>query len=255
MELIDIHSHYAWDIDDGIANLDDAKKALTKAKNQNIKRIVATPHIIPGTTNDLNLIKQRINDFIKLAKEYGIIGYCGSEVMLNDECLIGLQNDLIIPINNGPYVLVEFNLSRKINGDCLDYLYEYSLKHKLVIAHVERYFPNGIDLERVEEFIDSGYVIQVNASSLLGVHGKTVKNNAYELLNNGLVHIIATDTHRSTGHRIPCLQEVYQLLSKKYDYQTLKTLMYDNPLHILENESVEAIEVNQSFFKKLFKRR
>ena len=39
MELIDIHSHYAWDIDDGIANLDDAKKALTKAKNQNIKRI------------------------------------------------------------------------------------------------------------------------------------------------------------------------------------------------------------------------
>lgn len=39
MELIDIHSHYAWDIDDGIANLDDAKKALTKAKNQNIKEL------------------------------------------------------------------------------------------------------------------------------------------------------------------------------------------------------------------------
>ena len=36
MELIDIHSHYAWDIDDGIANLNDAKEALTKAKKQNI---------------------------------------------------------------------------------------------------------------------------------------------------------------------------------------------------------------------------
>ncbi len=33
MEFIDIHSHYAWDIDDGIASLEDAKKALVKASN------------------------------------------------------------------------------------------------------------------------------------------------------------------------------------------------------------------------------
>ena len=214
MELIDIHSHYAWDIDDGIANLNDAKEALTKAKKQNIKRIVATPHIIPGTTNDLNLIKQRINDFIKLAKEYGIIGYCGSEVMLNDECLIGLQNDLIIPINNGPYVLVEFNLSRKINGDCLDYLYEYSLKHKLIIAHVERYFKNGLDIERVNGFIESGCIIQVNASSFLGYHGKQAKKIAFQLLDEGLIHVIATDTHRATGSRKPCLNKIFYLLEK-----------------------------------------
>ncbi len=31
MEFIDIHSHYAWDIDDGIASLEDAK-SLSKSK-------------------------------------------------------------------------------------------------------------------------------------------------------------------------------------------------------------------------------
>ena len=41
MEFIDIHSHYAWDIDDGISSLEDAKTALAKAQAQGIKQIVA----------------------------------------------------------------------------------------------------------------------------------------------------------------------------------------------------------------------
>ena len=32
MAFIDIHGHYAWDIDDGMPSLEDAKKALEKAK-------------------------------------------------------------------------------------------------------------------------------------------------------------------------------------------------------------------------------
>ena len=89
----------------------------------------------------------------------------------------------------------------------------------------------------------------------MGVHGKTVKNNAYRLIDEGLVHVIATDTHRCEGHRIPRMQEAYDVLSKQYDYHILKTLMFDNPLHILQNEAVEDIEVKKSFFKKLFTRR
>ena len=89
----------------------------------------------------------------------------------------------------------------------------------------------------------------------LGIHGKTVKKNAYDLIDEGLAHVIASDTHRCEGHRIPRLQETFDLLSKKYDYQVLKTLMYDNPEHILHDENVEDIEVKTSFFKKLLKRR
>ena len=41
----------------------------------------------------------------------------------------------------------------------------------------------------------------------LGIHGKTVKKNAYDLIDEGLAHVIASDTHRCEGHRIPRLQE------------------------------------------------
>ena len=260
MQFIDIHGHYAWDIDDGIPTKDDAIKALKIAKENNITALVATPHVVPGTHNetDIQHFKNRIAELKKLAEEYQIHVFEGCELFLNHDCINSINNHDMIPIENTSYLLVEFDVRKELGEEyeVEDYLYEIDIKgYTPIIAHVERYFPNGIDMDRVAQLIDSGYIIQINASSLLGIHGKTVKSNAFELLNNGYAHVIASDTHRSSGHRIPCLNEVYQLLSKKYDYQILKTLMFDNPLHILQNKEIEKIQVNQSFFKKLFRRR
>lgn len=251
MEFIDIHSHYTWDIDDGIASLEDAKKALIKASKQGIKQIIATPHIIPGTTNNLGLIKERIEEFIKLAKNYDIKGYYGSEVMLNNDCLTSLKNKEFILLNNGPYLLVEFNLAQNINEDCYDRLYEYSLKHKLVIAHVERYFPNGLDIKIIQSWIKDGHIVQVNSSSFLGENGSKIKNNAYTLLEKGLIHVIANDTHRAANHRYPNLNDTYELLIKKYSPDKIKTLMHDNPLAIINGEEILPVEIKKTpWFKR-----
>lgn len=260
MQFIDIHGHYAWNIDDGIPNQEDAFKALQLVKSNNISTIVATPHIIPGSHSlqDIQQIKQRIDDLKKLASELGLGVYEGCELFLNHDYLSALNENIFIPIQNTSYLLVEFDVRKELGheNEVEDFLYEIELKgYTPIIAHVERYFKNDIDIDRIQSFIDNGYIIQVNATSILGIHGKTVKNNAYRLINQGLVHIIASDTHRCSGHRIPCLQEVYDILSKHYDYQVLKTLMYDNPLHILNNENVDSIHIKKSFIKNLFQRR
>ena len=182
----------------------------------------------------------------------------GCELFLNSDYLSSLQNNLCIPIENTSYLLVEFDVRKELGSsrEVEDYLYEVELKGYVpIIAHVERYFKNRIDIERIQGLVNSGYIIQVNASSLLGIHGKTIKNNAYCLIDQGLVHVIASDTHSAVGKRVPCLQETYTILSKKYDNQLLKTLMHDNPSHILHNEDCEEIQVKSSFFKNLLKRR
>lgn len=252
MEFVDIHSHYAWGIDDGIANIEDAKIALSKAKKQGIKFIIATPHIIPGTTTNIDILKQRINDFIELAKDYDIKGYYGSEIMLNDDCLIGLKNNLLIPLNNGPYLLVEFNLLSKLNDESQERLYEYALKYKLVIAHVERYFYKKLDLSMIQSWINDGHIIQVNSSSFLGENGSQTKKNAYTLLEKGLIHIIANDTHCIDKRRYPNLLETYQLLTKKYFAEQINKLMFDNPLAIINNQTILPVKVKK---KSWFKRR
>ena len=252
MQFIDIHGHYAWDVDDGIPSKEDAIKALEIAKENNITTIVATPHVIPGshTLDEIHELKERIQELKQLAQKQNIKVFEGCELFLNHDCIDSIQEGLFIPIENTHYLLVEFDVRKELGSshEVEDFLYEIEVKGLTpIIAHVERYFKDGIDIDRIQEFIDSGYVIQVNASSLLGIHGKTVKKNAYDLIDEGLAHVIASDTHRCEGHRIPRLQETFDLLSKKYDYQVLKTLMYDNPEHILHDENVEDIEVKTSF--------
>ena len=41
LHFIDIHGHYAWQIDDGIPTVEEAKRALALAKAQNIQTIIA----------------------------------------------------------------------------------------------------------------------------------------------------------------------------------------------------------------------
>lgn len=258
MQFIDIHGHYAWDIDDGIPSLEDAKIVLELARQNNIITIVATPHIIPEINNisDIKNIKYRIQELKVLAKKFKIDILEGSELFLNHDCIKAIHKQLFIPIEKTNYLLVEFDVRKELGyeEEVEDYLYEIEMVgYTPIIAHIERYFKKEVNIARIQNMINNGYIIQINSSSLLGVHGKTIKKNAYELIDRGLVHIIASDTHSCDGKRIPNLQYLFNILLKKYNYQTLKTLMFDNPQSILKNESVQKINAKQSFLKKLLK--
>ena len=257
MPLIDLHSHYAWNVDDGIETVEDARAALKEASLQNITKIVATPHITPGTTTikEFEKIKARINELKELAQEYQIEIYQGCEVMLNGDYLELLDNHQYLTINHGPYLLVEFNVTQKLPDDYDDRLYEYGIKQKIIIAHVERYFHHNIDLDIVREWIKRGYIIQVNSTSLLGIHGSTIQENAYQLLDHGMVHVIANDVHSPNGKRSVNLQTTMQLLSKKYKHEDLNKLLYDNPLAIINGQVPELVKIHKESKLPWFKRR
>lgn len=74
MSFIDIHGHYAWNIDDGMPSYEDARKALELARENRISAIVATSHVTPGvhTKDDIHDFIQRIDDLRMLATEYNI---------------------------------------------------------------------------------------------------------------------------------------------------------------------------------------
>lgn len=219
MSFIDIHGHYAWNIDDGMPSYEDARKALELARENRISAIVATPHVTPGvhTKDDIHDFIQRIDDLRMLATEYNIDILDGCELFLNHDYQKDLDQNLFIPIENTQYVLVEFDVRKEIGNEqeIEERLYDVQFKgYTPIIAHVERYFKNGLDIERVNGFIESGCIIQVNASSFLGYHGKQAKKIAFQLLDEGLIHVIATDTHRATGSRKPCLNKIFYLLEK-----------------------------------------
>lgn len=253
MDYTDLHSHIAWDVDDGLQTKDEASQALEIAAKDGITTILSTPHFVPAQTtgSEVKDITNRQRELQKLAEDYGVQIYMGGEVRINDSILQSLREGWLPLIHQGPYMLVEFGLHRDYSQQeyALDYLYELSLrKIKPVIAHVERYFFKKLDWKVLEEWKDFGYVIQVNSTSLLGYDSEASKKNAWNLIKYGYAHVIASDAHRISGARIENLSEAYAAVAKKYGEETARLLFKENPDRILAGQPVIDLPVKKRGF-------
>lgn len=161
-------------------------------------------------------------------------------------------------LNGSRYMLVEYNVLHDIHS--IDYrddcLYELKVKGFVpVIAHIERYFHSGLDYSIIDNWIDMGCVLQINRTSILGMHGKSIQSNALSLLDDGYCDLIGTDTHRSSGNRISKLSDVYAVVGKRIGFDNADILFYENPKRILSDMDILNIVVAKkkkhfSFFRR-----
>ena len=141
-------------------------------------------------------------------------------------------------------------------------VFSYHLRQELkmkgfvpVLAHIERYFHDGLDYDIIDRWVDMGCVLQINRTSILGMHGKTIQSNALSLLDDGYCDVIGTDTHRSSGNRISKLSDAYSVVSKRIGSENADILFYENPKRILSDMDILNIEVVKkkkrfSFFRR-----
>lgn len=256
-KYIDLHSHIAWGIDDGMPSVEDAVGSLESAKKDGIVGICSTPHFVPGQL-DVHIYNEMVTRQLELRKMSPIPIYFGGEVMMNSEFINGLDMEIYPTLNGSRYMLVEYNVLRDIHS--IEYRYDclYELKVRgfiPVIAHIERYFHSELDYSIINHWIDMGCVLQINRTSILGMHGKQIQKNALALLDDGYCDVIATDTHRASGSRISMLSDVYSVVGKRIGFDNADILMYTNPKHILEDKDILNIEVVKkkkrfSFFRR-----
>ena len=241
--MIDIHSHIAWQIDDGMPSKEDAITSFQTAKEDGIEIICSTPHFVCGQydQDSIQQIRNRQKECRELAKEYNIQIAFGAEVFMNQNFPGCLKEGLYETLNQSKYLLCEFDVRKDIHDiiDHDEYLYEITA-HGMIpcIAHVERYFSKGLDMDIVSNWFEKGYVFQINRTSLYGIHGKTIQKNATSLMEQGYCHVIATDTHRSEGSRVEILSDIYSEIKKKYGEDYANLLFKTNPYRILTNQEV-----------------
>ncbi len=242
---IDLHSHIAWEIDDGMPSKEDALVALKQAKEDGIVAICSTPHIIPGQF-DQNILYEIQSRQKELEDISPLPIYYGGEVMMNNEFIDLLDKRLYPTINGSKYMLVEFNVLKDIHQISWhqDALYECSIRGYIpVIAHIERYFHEGLDWDIIHQWQEEGYILQINRTSLMGFSSKQSKKNAWELLENGVGHLVCTDTHRCEGSRVECLSDAYDEVCDRIGKENANLLFFENPKSILKGEEVEDLEV------------
>lgn len=237
---IDIHSHILPQIDDGADSFETSIEMLHIAWKNGIGAIILTPHNKPMRHNASpatiqKLIKKLEEEALHRGIEIRL--YAGNEIYYRSDILETLEDMQACTMADSSYVLVEFNPM-----DDFDYIkggiYRVlSGGYRPIIAHIERYRSIFTKEERVEELIEMGCYVQINAGSVMGQYGFGAKHFTRRLLRQEMVHFIATDAHNA-DKRKPELGNCVRYICKKYSESYASKLVYENPVHVIRNEYI-----------------
>lgn len=259
--MIDIHCHILPNVDDGSESLEESIAMAKIAESEGITKIVNTSHChFDFKYKKGNELKLELEKFNQALKEENI----NIEVLLGNELyytsdLIERFNELdFFSMNNSKYILMEFspiNFPKNIE----DVIYEIKIRGYIpIIAHAERYKQVQEDVNIVLDCIKEGALIQVNASSILGKNGEKAEDTSKKLLDNNMVHFVATDAH-SSNRRRPLIKDSYNYILKNYGKEVSEKLFIENPTAVIENRDISILnptkyEEKRSFLKRLFRK-
>jgi protein-tyrosine phosphatase len=85
---------------------------------------------------------------------------------------------------------------------------------------------------RLGALVEAGALLQVTAAAVTSDFGRYPHQRVWELLDEGLVHFVASDSHSPTW-RAPGLAKARALLARRLGSATARALVEDNPASVL----------------------
>lgn len=238
--MIDIHSHILPSVDDGAQTLEAALELLMLAQDDGVTTQFLTPHMRDTTyINDPSKIIKAFNDFSEIVaqKNYSIELRLSAEVRVSPEVMNLVQRDDFpwLGVWQGKKAFLLEMPHGMVPAGTINLL-KWLLKRDIVpvIAHPERNREFQSNRDLLEKFIDAGCITQITAASLSGKFGEKSQNAAKELLENGFVTFMATDTH-NTFYRPPDLNAGYLAASDIIGKEKAWSLVHDAPKKLLED--------------------
>ncbi len=253
LQMIDIHNHLIPEFDDGPHSFDESLEMLRQAQEQGITDVFATSHFneyIPREMEEDYFNKLTTLREEALAQGIRVNIYSGSEIFYHHYLDETVRNHRVSTLGGwGQYVLLEFPMFQITEG-VEDVLFRLSVDGYIpIVAHPERYNSVLTEPEKALDFIRFGGLLQINAGSVLGHFGKNVQRIAMELLEQQVVHFIASDAHAPEG-RTFILRECWEALKDHLPESYLKKLFYENPRNIIDEVTIDTVKLPANNYKK-----
>lgn len=251
--MIDFHNHVLPNVDDGPTSMDESLDMLKYAHKQGIKEIVQTVHFQHPKMEGKNVgFDYLINEKNKLQLEIeknnlDIKIHLTAEVFYLPNLVEVSKNPLVL-FGNKKYMLIEFRSNIFPFGYEKQIFDLQSTGITPVIAHPERYRFVRNNINILNEWINKGYVLQLDAGSLLGNFGKNIEKISQEMIKKGLVHLIGSDAHNNKKRNF-CIKQAYDMIKPKHLVEIFKK----NSEKILVGDEVisyKGLKVN--FINKIY---
>jgi protein-tyrosine phosphatase len=195
--MIDLHAHILPDVDDGPQSPEVAVSMARVAAAAGTRAMATTSHVNRGFglgPAELGTARAALAE--RLAAEgVELELLAGGEVAperlpdLDDDTLRGLA------LGGGPYVLLECPFSPVGAGMDMMVADLHRRGFGVLLAHPERSPSFQRDLGRLGRLVERGALAQVTTGSLSGDFGEPVRRAATAMLQQGLVHVLASDAH------------------------------------------------------------
>jgi protein-tyrosine phosphatase len=249
--MIDFHSHFLPQIDDGAKRIEESLEMLRISKETGVDTIVSTSHCyaFEGNNDIKHFLKKRNSAYSQVLDAIGgnsenypnIVLGCEVHLVPKLSTFPDLQ---LLCIENTNYILLEMPSSDWKDEDFEEIYQITKLGLKPIIAHIDRYFDME---EQFNDLFSLNLLFQANAESFFS---RNTRRKLYELIKKDALHIIGSDMH-NIDSRPPNIAEAYALIENKFG--EIYAGYLDFASHkILENNIVPAPRLPKlSFIKKI----
>ena len=244
MSMTDLHSHILPGVDDGAKNAEMSLELLRREYADKVTQIALTPHF--------NFERESVQEFLQrrsgAARELGVAlqkaGLAqqmklGAEVFYSSRLAETDMRPLCL--EGTSLLMIEFPPAY-YPQEAPNVLYQLTRQGIVpLIAHVERYAFVRSNPNLLCDLIEAGAYTQMNATSLV-VHQQH-RNLMVRMIRNGMIHVLATDTH-SLKKRPPMLGKAMAIVRKKCGEETVGTMM-KNAQVLFKGAKPDEIEPRQ----------
>ncbi len=256
--MIDFHSHILPQVDDGSRSMDESIEMAKMYVKAGFSHVTATPHCLPGTSMvpDPQFILSKIELLSTVLKENEIplTILQGMEIGIDPGLVDLLKQERILTLGGSNTLLLETPFQQ------LPYGWEWLMMelktagNNVLMAHPERSAQLIRDPDICRQFIDMGLYLQVTWDSFMGKNGSDSMRLAYHIIQNGYVHVMATDSHHAHVRNPSNVNEGVERMAKLIGGENTTLLCRENPLRILQNLVPKTIQLSGGRFKPIKKR-
>lgn len=241
--FVDIHCHLIPGIDDGAKSWRESLAMAEMAVGDGIRTIIATPHQLGAFAhNEGDMIRQQTDELQQLLRKRQIPleVLAGADVRVDEGLFEGLRTGQVVSLaNQGKHVLLElphelyFRLETVLDGLAATQMVG-------ILSHPERNQGLLKQPEVVEELVEYGCLMQITAGSLMGTFGPQCEQMSCWMLEQGLVHFVATDAHGPRARR-PLISRAFQRVANLVGSDTALDLCCHNPAAVAAGLDIETV--------------
>jgi protein-tyrosine phosphatase len=241
--MIDLHCHMLPGIDDGAPDLAVALAMARCAVADGIRVTACTPHIYPGLyENNRDGIAAAIAELQATLNKEGIPLelVIGADTHLAPDLIESMRAGKVPTLNGSQYLLLE-PPHHSVPPRFEDSVFQLRTAGVIpVITHPERLSWIEGHYPTFQRLVKGGAWMQITSGSLTGRFGRRPKYWGERMLDEGLVHILATDSHH-VDRRPPLLAEGRDAAAARLGEVEAWHLVRTRPRGILDNSLVDQL--------------